>query len=53
MERVHVGALIRFNYYGRQKSFSQIMYYGAKYSPITIGEYSELLKEFSDQLLIF
>jgi hypothetical protein len=32
MRRVHVGALIGFNYHGKRKGFPQLMYFGEKYS---------------------
>jgi hypothetical protein len=32
MRRVHVGALIGFNYHGKRKDFPQLMYFDEKYS---------------------
>jgi hypothetical protein len=36
VERIHVGAMIRFIYRGRRKNFPQLIYCGEKYSQIKL-----------------
>ena len=44
--KVHVGALTEFTYPGKQKSFSQLVYYGEKYLELKLVNIQNNSKNF-------